>query len=191
MVTVSVQRVVTDAVTGDETLYNYSASAATEVAAELLCRVYASMVEYGMEAFRWAPGEMAFPKEQLYQFIQRDQLEHLEAMYPDAVATAYQNAMAYVQTYIGAMFDIDAMLVSGDTTSTALTIRLALAISTVIFLLAPAPQYAETTELHNKQLHMLLRGLKNGSRNFGRNAIAGEPNVRVSVVDLQKTGSRP
>lgn len=176
---------------GDEILYTYSAEASTrELALQQVC-VYASMVEYGMVADKWQPKDMAFPREQLYQFIQPSQLENIESMYPDAVATAYQSALAYVQSYIGNMFDVDAMLSSESTTSTALTLRLALAISTVTYVLASSPQYSEVIELHNRQLQTLLRGLKAGSRNMGRDGIIADPNVRATVVKLQKTGAKP
>lgn len=176
---------------GDEVLYTYSAEASTrELALQQVC-VYASMVEYGMVADKWQPKDMAFPREQLYQFIQPSQLENIESMYPDAVATAYQSALAYVQSYIGNMFDVDAMLSSESTTSTALTLRLALAISTVTYVLASSPQYSEVIELHNRQLQTLLRGLKAGSRNMGKNGIVADPNVRATVVKLQKTGAKP
>lgn len=176
---------------GDEILYTYSAEASTsELALQQVC-VYASMVEYGMVADKWQPKDMAFPREQLYQFIQPSQLENIESMYPDAVATAYQSALAYVQSYIGNMFDVDAMLSSDSTTSTALTLRLALAISTVTYVLASSPQYSEVIELHNRQLQTLLRGLKAGSRNMGKDGLIAEPNVRATVVKLQKTGAKP
>lgn len=176
---------------GDEILYTYSAEASTrELALQQVC-IYASMVEYGMVADKWQPKDMAFPREQLYQFIQPSQLENIESMYPDAVATAYQSALAYVQSYIGNMFDVGAMLSSESTTSTALTLRLALAISTVTYVLASSPQYSEVIELHNRQLQTLLRGLKAGSRNMGKDGIIADPNVRATVVKLQKTGAKP
>lgn len=176
---------------GDEILYTYSAEAPTsELALQQVC-IYASMVEYGMVADKWQPKDMAFPREQLYQFIQPSQLENIESMYPDAVATAYQSALAYVQSYIGNMFDVDAMLSSESTTSTALTLRLALAISTVTYVLASSPQYSEVIELHNRQLQTLLRGLKAGSRNMGKDGIIADPNVRATVVKLQKSGAKP
>lgn len=176
---------------GDEILYTYSAEASTRELALQQVRIYASMVEYGMVADKWQPKDMAFPREQLYQFIQPSQLENIESMYPDAVATAYQSALAYVQSYIGNMFDVDAMLSSESTTSTALTLRLALAISTVTYVLASSPQYSEVIELHNRQLQTLLRGLKAGSRNMGKDGIIADPNVRATVVKLQKTGAKP
>lgn len=176
---------------GDEVLYTYSAEASTREFALQQVRIYASMVEYGMVADKWQPKDMAFPREQLYQFIQPSQLENIESMYPDAVATAYQSALAYVQSYIGNMFDVDAMLSSESTTSTALTLRLALAISTVTYVLASSPQYSEVIELHNRQLQTLLRGLKAGSRNMGKDGIVADPNVRATVVKLQKTGAKP
>lgn len=184
------QKTVVDS-SGDEILYTYSAEASTrELALQQVC-VYASMVEYGMVADKWQPKDMAFPREQLYQFIQPSQLENIESMYPDAVATAYQSALAYVQSYIGNMFDVDAMLSSESTTSTALTLRLALAISTVTYVLASSPQYSEVIELHNRQLQTLLRGLKAGSRNMGKDGIIADPNVRATVVKLQKTEAKP
>lgn len=176
---------------GDEVLYTYSAEASTRELALQQVRIYASMVEYGMVADKWQPKDMAFPREQLYQFIQPSQLENIESMYPDAVSTAYQSALAYVQSYIGNMFDVDAMLSSESTTSTALTLRLALAISTVTYVLASSPQYSEVIELHNRQLQTLLRGLKAGSRNMGKDGIIADPNVRATVVKLQKTGAKP
>lgn len=176
---------------GDEILYTYSAEASTSELALQQVRIYASMVEYGMVADKWQPKDMAFPREQLYQFIQPSQLENIESMYPDAVATAYQSALAYVQSYIGNMFDVDAMLSSESTTSTALTLRLALAISTVTYVLASSPQYSEVIELHNRQLQTLLKGLKAGSRNMGKDGIIADPNVRATVVKLQKTGAKP
>lgn len=176
---------------GDEVLYTYSAEASARELALQQVRIYASMVEYGMVADKWQPKDMAFPREQLYQFIQPSQLENIESMYPDAVAAAYQSALAYVQSYIGNMFDVDAMLSSESTTSTALTLRLALAISTVTYVLASSPQYSEVIELHNRQLQTLLRGLKAGSRNMGRDGIIADPNVRATVVKLQKTGAKP
>lgn len=176
---------------GGEVLYTYSAEASTRELALQQVRIYASMVEYGMVADKWQPKDMAFPREQLYQFIQPSQLENIESMYPDAVATAYQSALAYVQSYIGNMFDVDAMLSSESTTSTALTLRLALAISTVTYVLASSPQYSEVIELHNRQLQTLLRGLKAGSRNMGKDGIIADPNVRATVVKLQKTGAKP
>lgn len=191
MYTVSAHKTVLDEATGEEILYTYSATAETEDAATQLVCVYASMVEFGLLAEKWTPGEIAFPREQLYQFIQPRTLESLEAMYPDVVQSAYTNAYAYVQSYLGAMFDIDAMLETGGTTATALTLRLALCISTVTFILASSPQYSEVIELHNKQLHFLLRGLKSGNRNFGKNAVPGDPNVRVEIVTLKSIGAKP
>lgn len=187
----TVQKTVVDPATGDEMLYTFSASAATQEMALRYACTYASMVEYGMVADKWQPKDMAFPREQLYQFIQPSQLENIESMYPDAVATAYQSALAYVQSYIGNMFDVGAMLSSESTTSTALTLRLALAISTVTYVLASSPQYSEVIELHNRQLQTLLRGLKAGSRNMGKDGIVADPNVRATVVKLQKTGAKP
>ncbi len=187
---VTVQKPVIDE-TGDEILYTFTATALTSEEATYLARVYASMVEYGLTAEKWQPDELPFPREQLYQFIQPTQLEVLEQMYPDAVPSAYQNALAYVQSYIGAMFNVDEILASGDSSSTALTLRLALAIQTAIYLLASSPQYAETTELHSKQVNTLLRGLKSGQRNFGKNAVEGDPNVRVAIVTLTKNSAKP
>jgi len=174
-----------------EIIYTFSAQGLTEEAALALTSVYASMVEFGTLAEKWTPTDLAFPEEQLYQFIQPDVLKVLKGMYPDVVKTAYQSAVAYVQSYIGAMFDVEEMLAVEDTTSTGLTLRLALVISTVTFILGSSPNYSEVIELHNKQLHTLLKGLKSGSRNFGKNAIAGDPNVRVSVVKLTNTGTTP
>ena len=187
----TVQKTVVDPATGDETLYTFSASAATqEVALRYAC-TYASMVEYGLVAQKWEPTDMAFPREQLYQFIPPNQLEIIERMYPDAVTSAYQNAMAYVQSYIGAMVVGDTMLATGGTTSSAITLRLALCLKTVVYILASSPQYSETIEMHERQITMLLRGLKIGNRNMGKYGVAGDPNVRVSVVSLQKTGAKP
>lgn len=176
---------------GEETLYTFTATAKTSESATRFASIYASMVEYGLTADKWQPNDLPFPKEQLYQFIQPAMLENLEAMYPDAVVTAYQNALAYVQSYIGAMFNVEEILEEGGTTSTALTLRLALAIQTAVFLLASSPQYSEATELHNQQVHTLLRGLKSGQRNFGKSAVEGDPNVRVAIVNLNKTGAKP
>lgn len=174
-----------------ETLYTYTKTEILEADAEAICIIYASMIEYGFLVEHWMPQDLAFPRSQLYQFIQPATLEHLESMYPDVVITAYNNALAYVQSYIGAMFDVDVMLTTGGTTSTALTLRLALCISTVTFILASSPQYSEVVEMQNKQLHYLLRGLKSGNRNFGKNAEVGDPNVRVTVVSLSKSGNNP
>lgn len=191
MVNVTVQKTVVDDITGEELLYVYTATAETEALAMQQACIYASMIEYALLADKWTPREMAFPREQLYQFIQPATLEQLENMYPDAVSSAYSNALAYVSSYFGNMFDIDAMLGSGDTTATALTLRLCLCISTVTFLLASSPQYSEVIEQQNKQLHFLLRGLKSGSRNFGKAAIAAEPNVRVDVITPLAKTQRP
>lgn len=177
---------------GTETLYTFSALDETVDNALFACTVYASMVEYGLIAEKWQPSDdMFFPKEQLYQFIQPSQLDILERMYPDCIGVAYQNALAYIQSYIGNMFNVDDIIAAADGSSTAFTLRLALVIQTAIYLLASSPQYAETIELHNKQLHMLLRGLKSGSRNFGKNAEIEEPNARVQIVNLSKTAQRP
>lgn len=175
---------------GEETLYTFSTLDETEDKALYTATVYASMVEYAMTADKWEPKDMLFPKEQLYQFIQPSQLEILEGMYPDCVAVAYQSAMSYIQSYVGNMFDVEAMIASGESNSSIFTLRLALVIQTAIYVLASSPQYAETVEMHNKQLHMLLRGLKAGSRNFGSPAIMAEPNARVQIVSLTKTGQK-
>lgn len=176
---------------GEQILYTFTATGETRSDAENVACLFASMVEYGLIADKWQPSTMSFPREQLYQFIQPSQLEIIEQMYPDAVATAYQNALAYVQSYVGAMFDIEEIIANEDTTSTGMTLRLALAIQTAVFLLSSSPQYSETIELHNRQIHTLLRGLKSGSRNFGANAPIADPDVRVSIVKPTKTGSRP
>lgn len=175
----------------EDIIYTFVATAATEEEATQSACIYASMVEYGIVANTWAPGDMVFPREQLYQFIQRDLLSQMEAMYPDVVPTAYMNAMAYVQSYIGAMFDVDEMLSSGDTTSTALTLRLALCLCTASYILASSPQYSDTMKCHQDQVHTLLKGLKNGQRNMGKAGIEAEPNVRVTVVKLSNPGSNP
>jgi hypothetical protein len=188
--TVSVEKtVVSDDET--ETEYTFSRTATTEADAENVCILYASMVDYGLIVEHWQPQDLAFPKSQLYQFIQPETLAHLEAIYPDVVISGYNNALAYVQSYIGAMFDVAAMLDAGGSTQTALTLRLALCLSTVTFILASSPQYSEVIMQQDKQLHQLLRGLKSGNRSFGKTAIVGEPNVRVSVVSLGNNGSRP
>lgn len=189
MWTASVQKTV---INGDEEiLYVFSASAETEDAAVQLACVYASMVEYGMVAQKWEPTDMAFPREQLYQFITPQLLSQLESMYEDTVPTAYRNALAYVQSYVGAMFNIDEMLANGGTTSTDLTLQLALCISTATFILSASPQYSDVVKQLNEQLLLLLKGLKSGQRNFGKNAIAGDPNVRVEVVSLSKIWRKP
>lgn len=191
MYKVTANKTVIDPDTEDEIQYSYTSTAETEEDATNAVLLYVSMVEYGMIADKYAPKEMAFPREQLYQFIQRNQLDIIEGMYPDAVTTAYQNALSYVQSYIGNMFDVDAMLSADANSSTAQVLRLALCISTVTYILASSPQYAETIELHNRQLHGLLKGLKSGSRNMGKDGIVAEPNVRVSIVSLSKNNNRP
>lgn len=191
MYNVTVQKTVVDE-NGDEVLYSFTSEGDTQEAAMQSACNYATMVEYGLQANKWAPtDDLAFPEEQLYQFIQPSQLGIIKQMYPNAVPMAYQNALAYVQSYIGAMFNVDEMLRSEYTTSTVLTLRLALSLQTAVFLLASSAQYSETIEMLNKQLHMLLRGLKSGNRNMGKAAVIGEPDVRVDIVDLTKTGNRP
>lgn len=190
MVTVTVQKNVVD-MEGGETLYAFAATAETEEQAVLYACLYASMVEYGLTAQKWQPSDLPFPKEQLYQFIQPATLYQLEAIYPDTITTAYANANAYIQSYIGAMFDVNAILDSGETTTTANTLRLALCLSTAIFILSSTPQYSDVVKQLNDQLSLLLRGLKSGQRNFGKSAIVGEPNVRVAVVSLSKEKNRP
>lgn len=190
MFRVTVQKTATDEA-GSEILYTFSCTGNEYEESLRLACIYASMVEYGLTAQKWQPNELSFPREQLYQYIQPSQLEVLESMYPDAVITAHQSALAYIQSYIGAMFNVEEILEQGATTSTALTLRLALVIQTAVFLLASSPQYSEATELHNQQLHNLLRGLKNGSRNFGKRAVEGDPDVRVNIVKLTKTGAKP
>lgn len=187
----TVQKTVTDEVTGDEILYTFSVSASTEDLATSLACVYASMVEYGMEARQWAPGDMLFPREELYQFIQPNSLAVIEDMYPDAVPTAYRNAVAYVNSYIGNMFDVETMIADEDTTATGLTLRLILCLQTAIFILASSPQYSDVIECHKHQLNVLLKGLKAGSRNFGVNSAIAEPNARLQVVNLTKVTNRP
>lgn len=174
-----------------ETLYTYSSTRLLEADAKADVIIYCSMVEYGLIAEHWQPQDLAFPREQLYQFIQPATLEHLESMYADVVITAYNNALAYVQSYIGAMFDVEAMLETGGSTQTALTLRLALCLSTVTFILASSPQYSEVVMYQDKQLHMLLRGLKSGNRSFGKDSVIGDPNVRVASVSLAQQGNRP
>lgn len=187
--TVTVQKTVENE-DGSETLYIFTGRGKTEDEATEAARAYASMVEYALDVEKWRPSQMPFAREQLYQFIQPAQLDVIEQMNPYAVDIAYSNALAYVQSYVGAMFNVEEIINSEDTTSTGLTLRLALAIQTAIFLLASSPQYAETTELHNQQLHTLLRGLKSGQRNFGKNAQIADPDVRVAVVKLTKTGAK-
>lgn len=184
--TVTVDKTVIEA-DESETVYTYSSTRVLEADAKSDTIIYASMVEYGLIAEHWQPNDLAFPREQLYQFIQPSTLTQLEAMYSDVVITAYNNALAYVQSYIGAMFDVEAMLEAGGSTQTALTLRLALCLSTVTFILASSPQYSEVILFHDKQLHALLRGLKSGNRSFGKNSIVGDPNVRV--ISLTNTGS--
>jgi len=194
--TVSVTRtVVTPDVDDDgvdeETIYLYAKTETLEADAEAVVIMYASMIEYSLLVDKWMPQSLAFPESQLYQFIQPATLELLKSMYPDVVITAYNNALAYVQSYVGAMFDVDTMVETGGTTSTALTLRLALCLSTVTFILASSPQYSDVIDMHNRQLHTLLSGLKRGSRNFGKDAVAGDPDVRMTVVSLTKTGNTP
>lgn len=164
--------------------YVFSANGATAAEAELYARTYASMVEYALAYDKYAPGAMFFPKENLYQFIAPQVLATLEAQFPMCVDVAYQNALAYVESYVGNMFDLPAMIASGDTSHTANTLRLILCLATAQFVLASTPQYADVTRQWNDQLLMMLRGLKQGSRNFGKNAIEAEPNARVEVVTL-------
>lgn len=174
-----------------ETIYSYAAIETLEADALAIVIIYASMIDYGLIAEHWEPQDLPFPESQLYQFIQPATLEQLKAMYPDVVITGYNNALAYVQSYIGAMFDVAVMLETGGTTQTALTLRLALCISTVCFILASSPQYSEVIIYQDKQLHSLLRGLKSGGRSFGKDAVVSEPNARVTVVSLTPIGKRP
>ena len=174
-----------------ETLYSYAKTETLEADALAVVIIYASMIDYGLIAEHWEPQDLPFPESQLYQFIQPATLDLLKAVYPDVVITAYNNALAYVQSYIGAMFDVAVMLETGGTTQTALTLRLALCLSTVTFILASSPQYSEVIMQQDKQLHGLLRGLKSGSKSFGKDAVVGEPNVRMVVVSLTPTGKRP
>lgn len=191
MYTTTVQKTFTDSSTGESLLYTFTATGETAEQSETTACVYASMVEYGYVADKWAPKDMAFPEEQLYQFIQPAQLDAFKAMYPDIVATSYMSAKAYIQSYFGNMFDVDTILATEDTTTAGLTLRLALLISTVTYVLAASPQYAETIEVHNRQLHDLLRGLKSGQRNMGKGGTISTPDVRVSVVKLSDTGAKP
>lgn len=188
--TVTVEKTVLES-DGMETVYVYAKTELTELEAENVTILYCSMVEYGLIAEHWQPQDLMFPYDQLYQFIQPATLEQLVSIYPDVVITAYNNALAYVQTYIGAMFDVQAMVEEGGTTYTALTLRLALCISTSSFILASTPQYSDVTEQQMKQLHDLLRGLKSGNKSFGKTAIEGDPNVRVSIVSLSKPSNLP
>lgn len=174
-----------------ETEYTYSKTETLEADALAATIVYASMVEYGLLVEHWKPQDMAFPRSQLYQFIQPATLEQLEAMYEDIVTTSYNNALAYVQSYVGAMFDIETMLDEGGTTNTALTLRLALCISTVTFILASSPQFSDVINHYNDVLSKLLRGLKSGNRNFGADSTIPEKDVRVFSVSLSKTGNKP
>jgi len=190
--TVSAEKtVVEDEETETETVYTYSRITTDVADAEAICIIYASMIDYGLIAEHWQPKDLAFPREQLYQFIQPRTLAQLEAVYPDVVITAYNNAVAYVQSYIGAMFDVEVMLQNGGTTQTAMTLRLALCLSTVTFILASSPQYSDVVVYQDRQLHQLLRGLKSGGRSFGKTAVIGDPNVRVTVVSLNKQNNRP
>ncbi len=174
-----------------ETEYIYSKTETLEADALAVVIIYASMVDYGLLVEHWMPQELAFPKEQLYQFIQPATLTHLESIYEDIVVTSYNNALAYVQSYIGAMFDVAVMLETGGTTQTALTLRLALCLSTVTFILASSPQYSEVIIQQDKQLHYLLKGLKSGNRSFGKDSEVSTPNVRATVVTLTSSGQRP
>jgi len=188
--TVTAEKTVVEA-DESETLYSYAKTETLEADALVVAIIYASMIDYGLIAEHWEPQDLPFPESQLYQFIQPATLGQLKAMYPDVVISGYNNALAYVQSYIGAMFDVAVMLETGGTTQTALTLRLALCLSTVTFILASSPQYSEVIMQQDKQLHYLLKGLKSGNRSFGKDAVVSDPNVRMTVVSLTPTGQRP
>ncbi len=189
MYSVTVQKTFVDS-DGVEVVYAYTFEDEDERVAVMNARMYASMVEYGFELRKWRPEDLAFPKEQLYQFIQPAVLRQLENIYPDVVRTGYASAKAYVQSYIGAMFDIDAMLEEGDPLSLH-SLRLALCVSTAIFVLSSTPQYSDVVKQLGEHLTLMLRGLKSGHRNMGKETIPGDPNVRCSAVSLGKNGKRP
>ena len=174
-----------------EIYYSFSAKADTVEEAMAQAVNYASMIEYGTVASTWGPEEMAFPEMQLTQFIQPATLDNLKMMCPEVVQMAYKSAKAYVSSYFGNMFNIDAMLGDNSDTLAKQTLSLALCIATASYILASSPQYSETMEQHNKQLHALLRGLKSGQRNMGKGGIPAEPNVRVGVVNLMGPKGKP
>ncbi len=169
----------------------FSASAPAESTAVQYVCAYASMVEYGVSLEAWRPTSgLAFPREHLYQFMSPQTLEQMESIYPNTIEVSYANSIAYVTSYIGNMFDIQAMLDSGDTSTTAMTLRLILCLSTARFILASVPQYADVTREWGEQLSFLLKGLKQGSRNFGKQAIVSSPDVRVESVTLGRNGRK-
>lgn len=189
MYTVTVQKTFVD-IDGVEIVYAYTFEDKNESVAMYNARMYASMIEYGFELKKWKPEDLAFPKEQLYQFIQPAVLRQLEQIYPDVVTTGYASAKAYVQSYVGAMFDVDAMLSESDPLSLH-TLRLALCVSTAIFVLSSTPQYSDVVKQLGEHLTLMLRGLKSGHRNMGKGAVTGEPDVRCSAVSLGKNVKRP
>ncbi len=175
---------------GTEVLYSYSVITTDSNFDVNPLRLYASMVEYGLTAMKWKPRELSFPKEYLYQFIQRQTLNNLESANEDIIYTAHENALSYVSSYVGSKFDINAILEKEETDLTSNTLRLALLISTVVYILAVVPQYSDVMELHRRELHLLLKGLKSAQRSFGKDSVIQEPDVRVSSVKLNRTGAR-
>lgn len=191
-VTVTVTKTFIDEDTGDELMYLYTITQPTYEEANDIALLYVSMVEYGTAANHWMPSDdMAFRYEDLYQFIQKGTLDQLVAMYPETVTTAYRNALAYVHSEIGAMFDIDAMLNSDDVSATSMTLRLALCMKTAWFCLASSAQYSEVTEQNEAQIKTLLKGLKSGSRNMGKAGLIAEPNVRGTIVSQGRKSNLP
>lgn len=165
---------------GTESVYSFSLNSDDEASAIAALCAYATAIEYGALLDKWVPSDMLFTYEDLYQFIQPQNLANIVQMNPTVVERSYASALAYVRSFIGSAYDIDTITES-DTTAAAQTLRLALCLSTSIFILGSAMQFSEVTQTWNIQLQDMLNGLRRGGRNMGKNL--GHRAV-ASVVNL-------
>lgn len=142
--------------------YTYSVSEDSVSDALYLISLWASVIEYGEEASRFAPEDMYFPKKQLYQWMSPQQLEQFEKMYPDCVNVSYNSAMGLIRSQIGALYGVDAMIAGQTNTDTSQIFRWIVLVLTAYNIVSPGTKRYQVIEdnftLANKKLKELKTG---------------------------------
>lgn len=129
---------------------------------------------------------MYFPEEDLYQWISPQQLDQFKKMYRNCVILAYNNALGYLYSQIGELYDLDAML-SGDTNDpTAKILHWIMTVLTAYNIAAPSTKHSQSLQDNFDMVIRKVTEMKNGATTLHDAPLKPEPNAWGGVVNSNK-----
>lgn len=169
---------------GENEDYSYSVTtAALDDAFAQLC-IWASAIEYGIEARNWKPGDMYFPISELYQWLSPQQIKQFVDMYPDTIRISYESALGLVYSQIGELFDIPAILAGEhETEGTRSVFRWMLCVLTAYNIAAPSAKRSPALEDNFQLVINKLTEMKNGASTMVNAPIKKPGNAFPTIVN--------